>query len=479
MANLQEIIAFAKTCRIKDGVLQSPLVYSLSLVGKAKTPRYHTWSIYIGLWNGDTPEKITAVLIKSKNLDGYTARYWTISGYEGGAQPRAVDTIISVGKNKGRANETTPLTQAIHEARSAFNNKIRHGGSIDKNSLRLPGSLTIDELIQDKSKQHPWRVFGMALHDVNKTNNWRHITYPGIIQPKYDGTRYIVVAHPKFGIDGYSRGRESYEGQEHILAELKPLLVDFPGLYIDGELWREGYGLQQVSGSSRRQTDADKLNYYIFDCFALDKKMGYLERSQIVNILKDLVSRGTGFEHIKFAPSLEYKTKDEALHYYGEYLNAGYEGGVLRNRDSLYEWDVNREKRSYTTLKIKPMDDDDWPLVGFMDGSNGKDVGALIWILEATPETIAAVNEKRGLKTHLLPTPDDNKFNAVPKGMTYEQRYQAYKYLTDNPNYFKGLVGKMMRVQFSIISDYGKPQQPKVLGFKDLELNKDFMNKLN
>lgn len=62
--------------------------------------------------------------------------------------------------------------------------------------------------------------------------------------------------------------------------------------------------------------------------------------------------------------------------------------------------------------------------------------------------------------------------------MTYEQRYAAYKFLKNNPDYFETrLKGQKMRVQFSIISDYGKPQQPKVLGFRDIELNNEFLSK--
>jgi hypothetical protein len=475
MANLVDIIAFAKTCQLHQGILSSPRVYSMSLVGKDKRPKYRIWQISIALTDGN----ITAALIKSKSLDSnLKAKYWTVSGDIEGKQTKSGETVITAGKNIGKANETTSLTQAIYDARSIFNEKLRKGGSIDKSALRLPGTTSIEDLINDKKRgTQPWRVFGMALHDVNKADNWKNVKYPGYIQPKYDGTRYIIVAHPSLPnkIDGFSRGRESYEGQEFILQELLPVLQDYPGLYVDGELWREGYGLQQVSGSSRRQTGADKLNYYVFDCFYLDQALGFEERR---NIIIDLEAACTKLEHIKFAPVTVYNNKDEALYYYGEFLNQGYEGGVLRNSDSPYEWDPNREKRSHTTLKIKPMDDDDWPVIGFTAGSSGKDVGALMWILETNQSIIEGLNKKRNLKAHVLPAHDDNKFTSVTKGMTYDQRYAAYDYLTKNPDYFENrLKNKLMRVQFSIISDYGKPQQPKTLGFRDLDLNAEFLGK--
>lgn len=482
MSNSIDIIAFAKSCRLLSGVMGSQKVYSMSLAGKDKRPKYRVWQIFVAATKSDEAISITAALLKSKMLDPtIKAKYWTVSGDETGKQTKSGDTVISVGKNIGKANETTSLTQAIYEARSMFNEKLRKGGNIDKSALRLPGTTTIEDLINDpKRRDHPWRVFGMALHDVNKADNWKHMTFPGYIQPKYDGTRYLIVAHPLIPnkIDGYSRGLESYEGQEFLLTELQPLLTGFPGLYIDGELWREGYGLQAISGSSRRQNGADKLNYYIFDCFYLDRPMSFEERRAIIKELASAVDKNPQYEHIKFAPVLTYASKDEALHYYGEYLNQGFEGGVLRNKDSPYEWDSNREKRSHLTLKLKPMDDEDWPVIGFCEGTNGKDVGALMWVLETNQTIIDGLNKKRNLKAYLLETPKDNQFTSVTKGMTYEQRYAAYTFLKNNPEYFeKRLKNQLMRVQFSIISDYGKPQQPKALGFRDLELNQEFMGK--
>lgn len=131
-------------------------------------------------------------------------------------------------------------------------------------------------------------------------------------------------------------------------------------------------------------------------------------------------------------------------------------------------------------MKIKPMPDDEWPVVNYTDGAKGKDVGALKWILETNDEVIAGHNAKYNMDAKLKPLIDDNKFDAVPKGMTYKERYAAYQYLQRNPKYFdEHLRGKLMRIQYSIISDFGKPQQPKVLGFRDLDLNKKFMSDIS
>lgn len=497
-----EILEFAKTCKVTDNVLRSPIIWGLSLMGKQKTPRYSSWQVFITLADESKqqlPFKLSYV--KGPIPEGSLGVYWTVNGKEDGKLTKTPPTYIATGKNIGKANATNPFTQALATARSLFNNKLRKGGSINKADLQT-GPVNIADLI----KRGEWRVFAMALQDVSKktpsgTSFWKHLTYPGIIQPKYDGTRFLVVQHPDLPerkilldgsdgiflrIDGFSRGRENYDGQDHILNMLYPILIKYPGIYIDGELWKEGYGLQQISGSSRRQSDSKskgeslKLDYYIFDCFDISKPLTpFSDRLTLIEkIYTDIKAFYPDHPNLKLAPHFTYNSKEEAVQRYTTFLDEGYEGGVLRNMDSPYEFGTVKEKRSYQTMKIKPMDDDEWPLIGFTQGIRGKDVGAIIWILEATPTTVATHNEKYNLTAKLLPTPEENRFDAVPKGMTYEQRYAAFKYLTDNPQFFTTLKNKLMRVQFSIISDYGKPQQPKVLGFKDLDLNALFMEKI-
>lgn len=505
--NQQDVLDFTKSnCYIKDGLLRSKTVWGITLVGKPKKHKYIRWQIVVGIMNPTTKKRIpvTAEYINRKTLpSGYYAITRTVSGHEDGKPTMSDPTWTRAGKSAGRNNETTPFTQAILNARTLFNNKIRKGGVTDKSQLLIPGQVSIEQLIK-RSMATPWRIFPMALHNVTKTtpsgtSNWRHLTYPGLIQPKYDGTRFLVMHHPllkpidvrspteveQLKIDGYSRGRETYEGQDHILYELYQVLKQYPGLYIDGELWKEGYGLQDVSGSSRRQQDSSrgesiKLDYYIFDCFQVDKPdLTFMNRRALLREVYDKLQGELGYapKYIKIAPDREYKSQEEAVEYYQEYLEQGLEGGVLRNKDSIYKFGVNKELRSYTTLKIKPMDDDEWPVIGWTQGSKGKDVGALKWILQVTPETVKLHKAKYDVDAKYPEDPKDRTWESVTKGLDYDQRYAAFKFFTDNPGYFeKHFKNKLMSVQFSIISNFGKPQQTKVLGFRDKKLQQQFMD---
>lgn len=492
----QQITDFVSNhCIVRDDYIMSKVVWSMKMVGNPKSPRYMKWRVFIAITAKDDKIKITKKYIEGAELpNGAIGKLWTVSGQENGKTTTSEPSYPS-GKNLNRANATTSFTQALLDARSAFNLKIRRGGTTDKSKLisSNTSNLTFEQLIKLPRGDTPWRIFPMALHDVSKFSNWKHITYPGIIQPKYDGTRFIVVHHPLISrfetlesdvlsnIDGYSRGRESYEGQDHILLELLPVLRNYPGLYLDGELWKEGYGLQHVSGSSRRQIDSKiqtekiKLDYYVFDCFELSKQRPFSERRSLLGILRYSLSNA---KYIKFAPDREYKDKNEAIKHYQDYLELNLEGGVLRNLDSPYEYGINKEIRSHQTLKIKPVDDDEWPVIGFSCGTKGKNIGALQWILTATPQTLKEHSIKYD-KTFTPTTEEDLKFESSTKGYDYEFLYKAYKFLTDNPTYFeKHLKNKPMVVQFSIISDYGKPQQPKVLGFKDKRTQIEFASQI-
>lgn len=492
-ANQKDVMDFARMCKMLDGVMKSPIVWGMK---KAKTPKYMKWQIFISLQNANGEDvPIRTRYIKGSVLPSEVyALYWTVSGQENGKMTKSQITAISEGKNIGKSNETTALTQAILDARSEFNLKLKRGGSTDKTTLIAPGTLiSFQQLLNTKGRgETPWRVHQMALQDVSKTtpagtSNWRHMTFPGYIQPKYDGTRFTVVGSPLLvgkinGIDGFSRGGETYAEQDHILQELLPIVKKFPELYLDGELWKEGYGLQFISGSARRlegskRKKAVSLDFYIFDCFYLDKPLNWTDRMKILEDIKTLAE--TYSKSIKFAPNKIYNTREEALKFYQEYVDEGYEGGVLRNADSKYEYGLALEIRSYTTMKIKPMSDEDWPVIGFTCGEVGKDVGALVWVLEVTPDVLNKHNEKFETDNKLLPTKKENEFTSVTKGLDYEERYAAFAFLKES-NYFDNkLKNKLMRVQYSIISAFGKPQQPKVLGFRDLELNKTFLADLH
>lgn len=479
---------FYDSGKIWKNIWCSPLLWSISLPpknSKKQDVRYRKWQIFVSTDNKNISLN-REILLGEKYIPDTVGIYWTIKGFENGKLTKSDPTRIVSGKNLGKANATTPISQAMSQAHSLFKNLIRKGASVNKNELLVPNELSFKKLLKIKTRENPWRVFPMALHDVNK-NNWKNISYPGYIQPKYDGTRFLVVYSPEISeisgfiknMDGWSRSRETYYGQNHILQELKPILQKYPSLYIDGELWKPGYSLQHISGTSRceKKQSEIKLNYYIFDSFYIDDSEIWESRRERIN---NLFSQD--FTYINLTPDKKYKNKKELLDIYKSYLDQDLEGGVLRNSDSLYEFGISRERRSYTTMKIKPIDDDEWELIGWLSGEKGKDADALKWKLRTTPEICKNHAKKYNRDfTILAKNSKESEFIANPKGAMgdYESRRKALKFLENNPDYFnKKLKGQFMTVQFSTLSDYGKPQQPKVLGFKNHDLQEEFMKKI-
>jgi len=498
--NAKEIIDFAKLGELKEGTIQMPVLWS-----KRTNDKFGYWQIIVGIadrelktseidpkdtngdWEGmlENWEAVTQEYIEREDLpEDYVGVYWTRSGQEGGKETISKPTFVTTGKNEGRANYTTPFTQALRDAMTQYNSKVRKGHitSDAKKYIKKEGeAYIIEELIKSTHRgDYPWRVHVMTLHDVSKANNWRHINYPCFIQPKINGTHFVVVQHPelpihKMVIDGkkvdthfdwYSRGLESFAPQDHIMAELYPPLLKRPGLHVTGELWIEGAHLQDISGSARRIKDktskskrkeAVKQEFHIFDVFYIhEATMPFEERNAIIEeIFEEMSSSELGPPvWCHRVPTYEVDDKKQLMTLYDSFIDENYEGGVIRNSDSPYEVGVDKAKRSYTTLKIKPREDDEFEIVGFEDGDKGKDKGAIKWVCK---------------------TDKDDEFNATPN-WTYEIRYAAFKALKKNKKWFEdNIKGQMATISSSEKSKDGKPQQPKFLQFRDPEIETAFM----
>jgi len=498
--NAKEIVEFAKLGKLKQGVIKMPVLWS-----RRTNNKFGYWQIIVGIadrvlktsevepkdtngdWEGmlENWEAVSQDYIKREELpEGYVGLYWTRSGQEGGKETISKPTFVTTGKNEGKANYTTPFTQALRDAMTQYNAKVRKGHitSDAKQFIKKEGeTYTLEELIESTHRgDYPWRVHVMTLHDVRKANNWRHITYPCFIQPKINGTHFVVVQHPELPVhemkladkttidthlDWYSRGLESFAPQDHIMEELLQPLIKRPGLHVTGELWVKGSHLQDIAGSARRIKDptnkskrkaAIKQEFHIFDVFYINEAtMPFEERNAIMEeIFEEMAASELGPpEWCHRVPTYEVDDKKQALTLYDSFIDEEYEGAVIRNTDSPYEVGVDKAKRSYTTLKIKPREDNEFEIVNFEDGAKGKDKGAVKWVCK---------------------TDKGNEFNATPN-WTYEIRYAAFKALNKDKKWFTdNIKGEMATISSSEKSKDGTPQQPKFLQFRDPDIESKF-----
>jgi ATP dependent DNA ligase domain len=518
--NQQEVLTFAGKGNIENGILVMPKLWSL-----AKTGRYHWWQMKIGIAytdddagdpvnNEDDRIPVDQNDIERASMDeGAVGFYWSEFAQEEGKVQDPSPKFVTIGKNIGRNNETTPFTQAILDARTEYNKRVRKGNLEDKSLLITHDAHpTIEDLIKLEHRgDKPWRIFPMALTDISKPNAEKHLVYPCDIQPKYDGTLTIIVYHPdlpkqtivdpedgeehEIPIDIYSRGGESVEGQNHLLLEAWHILELYPGLHLVGEAYKEGSSLQDISGTARRQADGKTqadgksllLDLMVFDCFYIDKAgvdgESWTERKERLQTIMDVgrlrIAMKVGADggadgdgHLKLVMTQEVANRKEMDIIYRQFLEDGMEGAVLRNLDSPYEVGLAKEIRSKWSFKVKPRLDDEWPVVSYKSGSSGKAKNAVIWIFA---ESDAGVKERVG---KILPLKERKSFSAdYTGGMNMDKRNAIYNYLEHTDDFEKLYYGKLMTITYFRLSNDGLPQQPKALRFRDVKIQESLMTK--
>jgi hypothetical protein len=468
--NHETVLEFVELGTLRDGVLVFPTLYGMDTHGN-----YIIWTIYVGLCDrNDELIPIQQSYIDRGDLpkDAYGV-YWTEYGREGMTITTSERTPIYEGSNIGKTNYTTPFTQAVLRARTEYNKKIRKGNNTDKQALKMPGdTYKFEELFADRNRgKYPWRVFAMTLHDYKKFPDKIH--FPAAIQVKLDGTLFITVHHPLLSevlgrdMDGYSRGREAYEGYEYLYDELITVARKYPGLHFVGELWKKGYGLQDISGSSRRKTDSKltttrvQLNYNIFDCFYIhEPETGFMARQ---SLLDAVFAELTDAVHVKRIKTRVVSDAHQMKRMYQSFLKQNFEGAVIRNLQAPYEFGIDKCIRSYQTMKLKPRPDAEWPVVGFTTGK-GKEDGCVIWICAESDSGVT----KRLKTQHYIPLEERLTFNVTPNQPTALRKHIYARLMAEKdlfPNY---ICGQEAVISYSILADKtGLPQQPKMLRFKD------------
>lgn len=408
--------------------------------------------------NWDTDADIVVPLLK-KHLDGddvpdnTIAQMWTTQGIDSENDTYkttvSIPTYVTEGKNLGKKNATTVLTQALIQARSKYLKKMQ----------------------ESSERENRKRFFPFAVHkyDLEPKDTTKHLRLPIAVQRKLDGGRACAYYDTDLKAPVmYTRKLKDLYGNDHVLGELKSFFDAinemYPGIYLDGELYKHGLSLQVISGMMRREKgsktaekeikdDPDKANvklqYHIFDIFFPTgsksmQEMPYLER----NIILDNIFKMAGV-NLKFLVKVKThiaNTFEAETKLYKQFLEEKYEGSIVRNLDAPYEFGINKEIRTYQVRKRKPRYSDEYEIVGYTEGVQGKDKGAIIWIL--------AVGKKNTLQ-----------FTSTPVGMDYEERYTLFKNMT--PEIFnKKYKGKPMTVEYDDISEDGVPLRAKAKGVR-------------
>lgn len=332
-------------------------------------------------------------------------------GLEGGAIQQKTE-LVTVGKNIGRANETTPYDQACLEAESKWNKQKDKGYS----ESPLPNSPNI---------------LPMLAHDYFKHTN--KLKYPCYIQPKLDGSR-TLASQVGNNYELRSRKNKIFDAVPHInkqLAELKaPVNIIF-----DGELYVHGMSFQDIISIIKRDdlhTNYSAMEFHIYDCY--DKNNPLLTFEQRLLEIKKYTNCQP---NIKIVETFKVHRQDDIKKYHDNFVSNGYEGVILRNIDGVYELD----SRSHDLLKYKSFETEEFEIVDLKKSDREPDYQC----------------------TFVCKTQNNDEFGAKPKG-TESLRSS---YWTDK----KSLIGKMATIKYFEMTDglNPVPRFPILIGVRDYE----------
>jgi len=271
-------------------------------------------------------------------------KIFTEFGQVGGKLQTTMDEIRE-GKNEGRSNATTPIEQAVAEAKAYHEKKRTKNGYVEE---------------IERAEQEETDIAGgvnvMLAHTYSKQGH--KIKWGAYIQPKFDGTR--MVAMVKNGhCSLWTRSRKPITSLPHIQHEIEKLFPE--GKYIfDGEAYSDEYKnhFEEIVHYVRQEEPikgCEIIDYHVYD---LIEEGTFKERNEK---LTELLAGKT--KYLKLVETVWVENEDEAMEKFEAFRADGYEGGILRNSDGLYIG-----KRSYDLQKIKEFDEGEFDVRGISEG---------------------------------------------------------------------------------------------------------------
>lgn len=344
----------------------------------------------------------------------------TTHGYQGGKM-QVNEKEVSEGKNIGKKNETTPLQQAISEAKAAWVKKKESGYSLrDGEHNEDDEEADGDDASTDSDSKGRGKGISndapsvMLAHDYNKRG--KDIKFPCFVQPKLDGTRCVAV--PGKGL--FSRLKKRFPHMEHIIAEINKLPE---GVILDGELYSHELTFQEIVGLVKRETlkkgDEEKQKKIQLHVYDIISEQPYVNRYANLQIL----FRRYKFQHLVLVQTDHCENASKIPELHAKYVEDGYEGLMLRNKDAVYSG-----TRSKHLQKYKHFEDAEYKIVGYTCGKGLED-GCVIWECE---------------------TEKGQRFTCRPRG-TREDRED---YFINGDKY----VGQMLTVRYQELTNDGLPR---------------------
>lgn len=339
----------------------------------------------------------------------------TVYGLQLGKKQVATE-VIAEGKNIGKANETTPDEQAVAEAKSQWEKKVKKG---------------YVQNVEDAAEKKVDTTFiaggvePMLAKSYDKDGH--KISYPAYVQPKLDGHRCIAIVQ-----DGvctlWSRTRKRITGVPHIERELEAMFPN-ENIVLDGELYNHDYrdNFEALTSLIRQATPKpghEVVQYWLYDV-VMDGP--FEDRQEKLDEIREIHGRSVIVLNTDEADDV-----DHMVSIFGIYVEYGFEGLMVRNKNGRY-----KNGRSADLQKVKLMQDTEFEVIDVTEG-RGKMAGRAMF--------------------HCI-TDEGKEFRVKMKGALDD----LVHYLDNKDDY----IGRQLTVQFQNFSTEGLPRFPVAIRFRE------------
>lgn len=335
------------------------------------------------------------------------------SGYLDGKK-QSFPKEITKGKNIGKSNETSPMQQAELQAKALWV-KARKEGYVEN--------------IDDYTNLY------LAMLAKEYTEHSDKIVWPAIGQPKLEGIRCMVRKVLPTEVHFISREGNRFLNLEYIAPYYREILNE--GEEADGELYCHGMDFEDISSlvkNPEHREDRERLIKH--HCYDLPSK----EPIPTIDRLEELEKRCALLPEIcpvEFVQHVILDNEEEFYEAFTGYVEAGYEGIIVRNMEGVYEYG----RRSYNLQKYKEFLDEEFLILDVIEGE-GKFKGMAVFVCQSKHN------------------PQDT-FRVVMKGRaSLKQRHLQERVY---------LIGKQITVQYQRLTKIGVPYLPVGIAIRDYE----------
>lgn len=362
-----------------------------------------------------------------------------ITGMFGGKLTEQPAILVDKGKAKRTVTEQAALQ---------FNSKLKEYK--DKGYKEIPkdpdtySESELFEIVGEAATNQSGVLKPMLAKQADKVTNQKIYDKTWYASRKIDGVRCLM--YMKDGkVHTASRGGEHYDYSTYHITE-HPLMIKlfekYPQLILDGELYKHGKSLQQISGAARMEKNAydmDWLQYYVYDI--VEPTLEFKDRLKWLEVIQKELNLGEfdpdkeyaeGELQIQMVPQQPIKGWDNIKALHDKFVSEGWEGCVIRDPDKVYR----PNGRTNDMIKIKEYLTSEFLVTGYEFGLRG--VEDMVFILQ---------------------TEDGIKFKGKPFGDLSQKQWYI-------DNFEKECLGKYAMVKYFCLSDAGTPLQPSVISIR-------------